>query len=150
MMLRKPIKCFLPTVGVFLLLLMVGCNFSGESKKGADSENEASADRFGGDPEFELLEHDFGTIAPGEEVGARFGFKNTGDKPLLIERVGTGCGCTVAQYSEKPVQPGNSGFVEIVFDSRGKRGSQFQEARVYFKGHKNPYRLSIFAEVAKN
>jgi hypothetical protein len=149
MILRNKIKYFLSIAGVFLLLLMIGCSFSGEDKKEAESENEISADPFGGDPDFELLEHHFGTIAPGEEVGARFGFKNSGDELLLIERVITGCGCTVAQYTEKPLKPGESGFVEIIFDSRGKRGSQFQEARVFFRGHKKPALLSIFAEVVK-
>lgn len=144
------IKYFIFTAVMLLFFLMPGCGSSGNNNKLSGEGKESSSAQFGGNPEFEVTEHDFGVIAPGDEVGARFGFKNTGNDPLLIERVATGCGCTVAQYSEKPLKPGESGFVEIVFDSRGKYGSQFQEARVFFRGHKKPARLSIFAEVDKN
>jgi hypothetical protein len=149
MMLKMQVKYFLFTAGWVLFLLTTGCSSSGNDKNTSGTDIEVSSQQFGGNPDFELTEHDFGDIAPGDEVGARFGFKNTGDGLLLIERVITGCGCTVAQYSEKPLKPGESGFVEIIFDSRGKRGAQFQDVRVFFRGHKKPARLSIIAEVVK-
>jgi hypothetical protein len=102
-----------------------------------------------GEPVFSVTEHDFGIIRPGDEVGARFGFENKGASSLIIERVVTGCGCTVAKYTENPVQPGKSGFVEVIFDTRGKRGAQFQEVSVYFQGIKKPVRLSLVAQVTK-
>ena len=101
------------------------------------------------EPVFAVTEHDFGSIQPGDEVGARFGFENKGSTSLIIERVATGCGCTVAKYTEKPVKPGESGFVEVIFDSRGKRGAQFQQVSVYFQGTKKPVRLSLIAQVTK-
>ena len=45
--------------------------------------------------DFEKTEHNFGTIK--EEIGAvttRFEFKNTGDAPIIIQRVASSCGCT--------------------------------------------------------
>lgn len=131
------------------LLILSACN-KGQKQSDAEGSGEAESEIFGGNPEFEAMEHNFGVLDYGEEVGARFGYKNTGEGLLMIERVVTGCGCTVAEYSEKPLQSGETGFVEVIFDSRGKRGSQFQEARVFFRGHKTPVRLSIFAEVGKN
>lgn len=131
-----------------LLLLMAGCNL-GSSHKESDEMNNVTGDSLAGKPDFEVVEHDFGTIDSGEEVGARFGYKNSGAGFLMIERVSTGCGCTVAEYSEKPLKKGETGFVEVIFDSRGKRGAQFQEVRVYFREHKKPVRLSIIAEVDK-
>ncbi len=131
-----------------LLLLIAGCNFASKSDE-SEEEDDFTADSFGGAPTFEVVEHDFGNLDSGEEVGARFGYNNSGDGLLLIERVATGCGCTVAEYSEKPIKKGEEGFVEVIFDSRGKRGAQFQEIRVYFRNHKKPVRLSIIAEVGK-
>ncbi|MDI3520523.1 MAG: hypothetical protein PWQ17_832 [Anaerophaga sp.] len=109
----------------------------------------AGNDSIVGEPVFSVTEHDFGTIQPGQEVGARFGFENKGASSLIIERVVTGCGCTVAKYTEKPVKPGESGFVEVIFDTRGKRGAQFQQVSVYFQGTKKPVRLSLVAQVTK-
>jgi hypothetical protein len=33
------------------------------------------------------------------------------------------CGCTVPQKPEKPVLPGETGFIKIVFDSKGRVGT---------------------------
>lgn len=156
MMKKKKSDCF-KGFSVFLFFLLalifVSCNFDGD--KSADdhfsgieaSENKGKQPT--GKPYFESEKHDFGKINYGEEVGARFGFENQGEKPLVIERVSTGCGCTVAEYTEKPVAPGEDGFVEVIFDSRGKSGSQIQNARVYFKGLEKPIRLSVVAQVVK-
>ena len=44
-----------------------------------------------------------------------FHFSNTGDKPLLIKQVITGCGCTSAKWSDKPYAPGAKGVVRITY-----------------------------------
>lgn len=137
----------------FLLSLMfvaAGCGYTLGRDSSQENNTESAEDNFGGEAFFEVTEHNFGELSPGDEVGARFGYSNIGDGLLLIDRVTTGCGCTVAEYSENPLKKGENGFVEIIFDSRGKRGAQIQEARVYFRGHHQPVRLSIFAEVGKN
>lgn len=132
-----------------VVLMSGGCDM----KSGQGNQNSGNEDYAGnqqqGKPFFEGNEHDFGEIHPGEEVGARFSFENKGEGPLVIERVSTGCGCTVAEYSKEPVAKGESGFVEIIFDSRGKHGAQFQQASVHFQGLKKPSRLSIVAQVVK-
>ena len=48
---------------------------------------------------FERTEHNFGTIK--EEIGAvttQFEFTNTGNAPLVIQRVTASCGCTTPSY----------------------------------------------------
>jgi hypothetical protein len=137
------------SVFLSILLILGGCALkSGKESQRSESESLAGDQKFG-KPVFENSEHDFGRIQPGEEVGARFSFENQGEGPLIIERVSTGCGCTVAEYSKEPVAPGESGFVEIIFDSRGKHGAQFQQANVHFQGLKKSSRLSIVAQVVK-
>jgi hypothetical protein len=134
---------------VGFLLLSFSCH-TGNQKVKSDSIDDSVLDSLMYKPVFETTEHNFGQLDRGEEVGARFGFKNEGHQPLIIERVSTGCGCTVAEYSKKPVKVDEKGFVEVVFDSRGKRGSQIQEAKVYFQNIEKPINLTIIAQVDKN
>ena len=91
--------------------------------------------------------HDFGKVTAGEEIGCRFGFTNKGDKPLVIQDVVAGCGCTHVEYPDKLVQPGESGVVEVVFDTRGRQGHQRKMIRVISNGSDYPKVLIIRAEV---
>lgn len=82
----------------------------------------AGAARLQADPplRFDELRHDFGTIR--EEAGPvshTFRFRNVSGRPLVIERVLTTCGCTVAAYDRRPVLPGDEGELTVRFDPRG-------------------------------
>jgi hypothetical protein len=68
--------------------------------------------------------HDFGEITEGEIVAFRFEVTNTGEHDLMIVRVKPSCGCTTPQWTEEPIPPGQSGFVDIEFNSQGKPGQQ--------------------------
>ena len=67
--------------------------------------------------------HDFGTFH--ESQGNRscaFAVKNDGDSPLVLTRVLSSCGCTVAKYDTEPIMPGKSGTVEITYSPTGRPG----------------------------
>lgn len=66
----------------------------------------------------------FGKIKEGDSVSHSYEFTNTGNAPLLLADVQVSCGCTVPSYSKDPVQPGQSGIINIVFHSKGKGGIQ--------------------------
>lgn len=66
--------------------------------------------------------YNFGSVADGEKVEYSYRFKNTGNKPLVIVQATASCGCTVPQKPEKPILPGEVGFIKIVFDSKGRVG----------------------------
>ena len=68
--------------------------------------------------------HDVGTIKQGEQIEIPFHFKNTGDKPLVIEAAVPGCGCTGAEKPDEPVMPGKEGVIKAKFSSKGFEGSQ--------------------------
>lgn len=55
--------------------------------------------------------YDAGTVAKGEIVEAKIELKNTGEYPLVIANVQAACSCTVSEYSEDPVAPGESAFI---------------------------------------
>lgn len=64
---------------------------------------------------FDKLTHDFGKIKEDSENNVSFVVTNTGKNPLIIEKVDVSCGCTTANKPEKPIAPGKSDKIEIVF-----------------------------------
>ncbi|MEN2993133.1 MAG: DUF1573 domain-containing protein [Bacteroidia bacterium] len=80
---------------------------------------------------FDKMEHDFGTIREGEMVRYRFRVTNPGTVPLVITDVKPSCGCTVPAWTKEPIPPSGEGFVEVVFDSRGRSGMQLKTVTVY-------------------
>jgi hypothetical protein len=72
----------------------------------------------------------FGKVADGEKVSYNYRFKNTGTKPLVIVDATASCGCTVPQKPEKPILPGETGFIKIVFDSKGRVGNAYKTITV--------------------
>ncbi len=81
--------------------------------------------------EFEKLEHDFDKIREGEKVSYRFKFKNVGEYPLQISDVKPSCGCTTPDWTKTAVPPGGEGYIEVVFDSQGRSGSQIKTVTVF-------------------
>lgn len=75
---------------------------------------------------FPETKFDFGEIMQGEQIKHTFKFKNSGDKPLIIKEVHSSCGCTVANYTNKPVNPQSEGFIKVTFNSAGKQGRQYK------------------------
>lgn len=64
----------------------------------------------------------YGKITEGQVLQVAFRFKNTGDKPLVIENVRPGCGCTAANPPDKPILPGEEGVINASFNSQGRVG----------------------------
>jgi len=75
--------------------------------------------------------YDFGKVIEGEKVNYTFKFKNTGDKPLLISKVTTSCGCTASNYTDSPVKPNSEGYVKVTFNSSGRQGNVQKIITVY-------------------
>ena len=69
---------------------------------------------------------DYGIIENGENGNRIFKFKNTGNSPLIFTRIFSSCGCTIPKKPEKPVLPGESGEIEVNYDT--KRTGIFQKA----------------------
>jgi len=61
-------------------------------------------------------------VKEGEIVEVTFRFKNTGNKPLVVDNVSASCGCTVPEKPEEPVMPGKEGLIKAKFDSHGRIG----------------------------
>ncbi|MBC8034918.1 MAG: DUF1573 domain-containing protein [Chitinophagaceae bacterium] len=64
----------------------------------------------------------YGSINEGQKLEVIFRFKNTGDKPLVIDMIKPSCGCTLVEKPEKPIAPGETGEIKGAFDSNGRPG----------------------------
>jgi len=90
---------------------------------------------------FEKEIYDFGVITEGQSVQYEFKFKNTGKTPLIISNANATCGCTVPEYPTKPIKPGDSGNIKVVFNSQGKVG--IQDKVVSIISNANPYLATV-------
>lgn len=113
---------------------------SGKSIKTA--ENKGSAVMI-----FPEYEHQFGKVAEGEKISYQFRFTNTGTGNLVISSVMTTCGCTATKYSRRPISPGGSGTIEVVFDTSGREGMQTKTITVNSNASVPVILLKITAEV---
>ncbi len=66
--------------------------------------------------------YDFNKVKEGEIVEYNYRFKNTGDKPLVIDQVQASCGCTVPEKPDHPILPGEIGFIKVKFNSERRPG----------------------------
>ena len=91
---------------------------------------------------------DFGTIKEGQKLEVAFRFKNSGDKPLVIDRVQPSCGCTVAEQSKEPIAPGGEGQIRATFNSEGRTGVNHKTLYVFanIKGPQNALQFVVQVE----
>lgn len=98
---------------------------------------------------FETTEHDFGDIMEGEKVSYSFKFNNVGKDDLVITSVSTTCGCTVTDFPKDPIKPGESGTIEVTFNSSGRSGKQVKVITVATNANPSTSQLTIKANVRK-
>jgi hypothetical protein len=77
-------------------------------------------------------EHDFGTLQKDHPAWFAFKFKNITKEPISLETVRTTCGCTAASWTEDAIPPGESGTINIEFDSYN-RGDFKKKIRVFLR-----------------
>lgn len=90
---------------------------------------------------------DFGVIIQGEVVVHTFKFKNTGNADLIIRSTSSTCGCTVSSYTQKPIAPGETGKVDVTFNSSGRSGRQHKVVTVLTNAQPASNKLVIESNV---
>ena len=98
--------------------------------------------------EFQKTEHNFGTIK--EEIGAvttQFTFKNTGDAPIIIQRVSSSCGCRTPSYTRQAILPGKEGTISAQYSTVRRPGTFNKTIRVYTNIPDTVYVLTIKGNV---
>ncbi len=96
---------------------------------------------------FENSTWDFGTIKQGATVEYIFKFENTGTEPLIITKAKGSCGCTAPKWPKEPIAPGETGEIQVKFNSRGKKGTQKKTVTIWANTTPNQTRLRVNGEV---
>ncbi len=66
---------------------------------------------------FDNYLHDFGNVnRKGGDLRWTFEFTNDGESPLVIMRVTTTCTCLKFDYPRRPISPGETGQINIVYE----------------------------------
>lgn len=145
----KQLTAILMIVGV----VITSCNNNNNSSISTDvvknSKSAQGTAKEGSLPKmyFEETNHDFGDMIQGERVVYGFKFTNIGGSDLVITRVSSSCGCTIGSYPEKPVKPGDSGVIEVSFDSKNRKGYQNKTVTVLANTEPNTTTLRIKAKI---
>ncbi len=159
-------RCFFPVKKCLLLGLLlavfVSCIDSGKAgntpamnkwngidsvARLADSEDRAvvmSVDSTGS-VEIDRSVIDLGKFYWKEEQFARVRIKNTGEKPLVVTKVKTSCGCTYVDYDKSPAEPGKSIRFGIIYKAEN-HGYVNKTVAVYCNYDKSPIVLRLKGE----
>jgi hypothetical protein len=131
---------------VFFTLTFCNCGNS-TGKNPGNSGSEQALQNGTVEIKFKEYEHNFGKVAEGEKVAFVFAFENKGTANLILTSATTSCGCTVPKYDTKPIPPGGSGNLEVIFDTTGRNGMQTKTVAVKSNASVPVVLLKITAEV---
>lgn len=92
---------------------------------------------------------DLGDVKQGKEWLLVYKYKNTGTKPLVLFNVSPSCGCTIADFSRKPLPPNGEDSIKAKFDSKGKDGSYLKNIKVNCNTEQKVHNLSFKVNVLK-
>lgn len=117
------------TLFLVLLATVVIVAQSDDSKKVSKKEKKKEMEQVeqisGAQMKFESKVMDYGEISKGSDPLRKFAFVNTGTEPLVIKTAKGSCGCTVPDYPHDPIMPGESGVIDVRYDTN--RIGQFQK-----------------------
>ncbi len=117
---------------IALLLIFIGFQLFSQEKKAKIT--------------FKQTEIDYGTINKNSDGTRTFEFTNTGDAPLIINRVKSSCGCTVPSKPTKPIMPGQSDKIVVKYNTR-RPGPFRKTITVYSNAVNNVVILKIKGKV---
>jgi hypothetical protein len=92
-------------------------------------------------PVFEFVTEviDYGTIQIDADGLRVFKFKNVGKSPLVIQRIQSSCGCTVPKKPEVPIMPGETGEIEVKYNTHTPGG--FSKAITVYSNASEPTKM---------
>ena len=133
----KPLALF----SFFLLCLFVSCSDKAEKQYSAKDLKTDEERRF----IFTERKQYFMDLKDARQVQASFKYINDTGDILFIDTIKTNCGCTVADYSRKPIHPKDRGEIIVTVDLPKMNGYFSQVAAVYFRG-REPVVLKVMGK----
>ena len=122
-----------------------------ESKKTAKKPNRPKAKKapkkYLPKVEFAEMSYDFGEIVEGDIIEYKFTFTNTGKSNLSIEKATASCGCTKPSFPFIDIEPGETGYIGVTYNSVNKDGAQKPEITVYSNAQQKEITLYLTGKV---
>jgi Protein of unknown function (DUF1573) len=118
-------------IAVLLACSLFSCDIRNMKNK-ADVQAGNPAPHFTDSTTVQMIDsaYNFGKVTDGEKVEYSYRFRNTGKNPLIVSSAVASCGCTVPEKPEEPIKPGETGFLKVVFNSKGRVGEVHKEITV--------------------
>ena len=116
---------FVITAGIF-----TSCNKSNASSKidvtnlNNAKKRDAEISKGAASITFDKSEYNFGTVNEGDIVETVFKVTNSGKTDLIITDAKATCGCTVPVWPKTPIKPGETGEIQVKFNTNGKPNRQ--------------------------
>ncbi len=116
---------------IFLFCVLVSCDIRNTKNKG-DVLAANTSQQFTDSTTVQMIDsaYNFGKVTDGALVEYSYRFKNTGKNPLIVSSAVASCGCTVPEKPEEPIKPGETGFLKVVFNSKGRVGPVHKDITV--------------------
>lgn len=97
-----------------------------QTNEGGLADGRAAAACDGAHMRMEEVSYDFGNVCRhGDDLVKVFEFENDGSDPLVVLSVTTSCSCLKAEFSRKPVPPGEKGSIKIIYEARKMEAGPF-------------------------
>lgn len=141
-------RLFIP---VMFLFLLSACDIRNNHKTTADQSKieDVATDAKTSVKMIDTV-YNFGKVKDGDKVVYSYRFQNTGSQPLIIASATASCGCTVPEKPDQPIAPGESGYIKVVFDSKGRVGPVHKEVTVISNAQPTMPTLVLSGEVVSN
>jgi hypothetical protein len=135
-------------IGLCILCTLFSCDIRNNGKK-ADAQLSKTNQHFNDTTTVQMIDsvYNFGKVTDGENVVFSYRFRNTGNKALIVSSASASCGCTVPEKPEEPIQPGETGFLKVVFNSKGRVGPVHKEVNVVSNAYPAFPVLQLIGEV---
>lgn len=116
---------------LFLICVLFSCDIRNTKNKG-DVQATNAGQQFTDSTTVQMIDsvYNFGKITDGAMVEYSYRFRNTGKRPLIVSSAVASCGCTVPEKPEEPIKPGETGFLKVVFNSKGRVGPVHKDITV--------------------
>ena len=135
-------------IGLCILCTLFSCDIRNNGKE-TDVQLSKTNQHFNDTTTVQMIDsvYNFGKVTDGENVVFSYRFRNTGNKALIVSSASDSCGCTVPEKPEEPIQPGETGFLKVVFNSKGRVGPVHKEVNVVSNAYPPFPVLQLIGEV---
>jgi hypothetical protein len=135
-------------IGLCILCTLFSCDIRNNGKK-ADAQLSKTNQHFNDTTTVQMIDsvYNFGKVTDGENVVFSYRFRNTGNKALIVSSASASCGCSVPEKPEEPIKPGETGFLKVVFNSKGRVGPVHKEVNVVSNAYPAFPVLQLIGEV---